>query len=243
MLTLGLLPKATLVTLVAGATALGQVATIRMELDASVLVPGDQFTVRAYVDNLPVKLRGYQLGLAISGGTSGEIAAAPIEDAIGVETDRADWVFAEIADPDEEVIIAGDARFPPRMVALIKDSAIGFLPSSERYMATFVLKVSDDAAGKFSVSITPIDWPEPPGHNTVLVTTGPGGESFPADVDDPSVIPVGAVPAFFVVESGIEPVVAAVPTTSEWGVLMVAIVMLAIGTIRLRGEERSVAPL
>lgn len=239
MLTLGLLRKATLVTLIAGVTAFGQNATIRMKIDAPVIRPGDQFTVRAYIDNLPVKLRGYQIGLSITGGTSGEITAAPIDDAIGVELERADWVFEEIADPEKEVIIAGDARFPPRMVALIKDSAIGFLPSSERYMASFVLKASDDAAGDFSVAITPTDWPEKPSHNTILVSVG-GDAFFPADVEDPTVIPVGGVPVLFSVQSGIEPAIA-VPTTSQWGVLALAAVMLAFGTIRFRHAGCSAA--
>ena len=39
-----------------------------------------QFTLEAFISDLPVELRGYQIGLEITGGLSGTITAAAFED-------------------------------------------------------------------------------------------------------------------------------------------------------------------
>ena len=169
--------------------AQGGTATLRLEASQGSIAPGQQMVVEAFIDNLPVDLHGYQIGLSITGGDSGEITAALISDPSLVDEDHPNWVFRELADANVTILTAGTGVAPPRLLALPLSVDEGFLPSEERYLGTFVLEASGDASGIFEIGITPPDI-EDTSAATILVTTGVS--AFPADVDDPAVIPVSS---------------------------------------------------
>ncbi len=220
-----------LATFAAAVPALGQNATLRLVATNGIIVPGQQTTIHAFVDNLPVELHGYQIGLAITGGSSGEITAAAIENAVFVDEVRGDWVFADLAAVNENILTAGDP-FGVRLFALIFDSAIGTAPQSERYAGTFVLEASADALGDFEVTISPTDI-EDTAARTILMTVG--GTTFPADINDPLIIPVVGNTAVITVQG--EPV----PATSTWGLCVLAILVITAGTIIMRKIGRVAA--
>lgn len=220
------------VVLIASGTVAAQNATLRLEASEGMIAPGEQITIEVFIDNLPVELRGYQIGLTIEGGTSGAIVTATVDppyDAALVDVARADWVFQDVVDTEEDYLQAGDIRTAPRSFALIFDSSVGALPTGERYLGTFVLEAAPDAAGDFQISLTP---PEQVGERTqtMLMTTGGGGPLFPADLDDPLAIPISADgPAMLRVVAP-----EAIPAVSQWGLIALCLILLTAGTTVLR---------
>jgi len=107
------------------------------------LGPGNVFVVDAFIYNA-TDLRGYQLQLGISGGSSGSLAC---ED-LAVNTGRPDYVFSD----------AGPADWPwanlplSRLSSSLTEGGIG-VGLEPRYLGTFMLRSTADAEGSFSVSL------------------------------------------------------------------------------------------
>ena len=103
-----LMGKVLLGVLVASIPALGQTASLRfgqLLMARSMLASNSRW--KLFISNLPVELRGYQVGLMITGGTSGQITAAEIPDAVMVDETRANWIYREDQDGGEIFSVGG----------------------------------------------------------------------------------------------------------------------------------------
>ena len=221
-----LLSKLALALLLASVPAFGQNATLRLVASSGTIEAGQQVTVEAYISDLPIALHGYQIGLEITGGAFGQITAATFEDAVTVDFSKPDWIFKDVFNEPMDVLAAGDARFPPRLFALIWETSVGVMPTGEHYAGTFVLEASEDARGAFRIGIAEANV-EDPSAQTILLAVG--ATTFPADVDDPFVIPVTSnITQLSVL--GPPPI----PAASTWGLGVLGLLLFTAATIVLR---------
>jgi predicted outer membrane repeat protein len=105
--------------------------------------PGEEIKVHVFVSRGDATLRGYQLELLPSGGTSGRM------ELIAIEIDRRkDWVFAGSQNVFDAFNISTG-----RMLAGLEQNE-GFNANQAAYLATFTYRGSTDAAGSFLIDIT-----------------------------------------------------------------------------------------
>jgi len=123
----------------------GSFATFTVTLSAvpSSGAAGDLFDVDVFGSDF-ADLRGYEVGLTASGGTTGGLTLENIV----VDTLRSDYVFAGLMSPFQSV----DTSTVRMLNALAEDVAAS---QTVKYLATFKFRASADASGTFTVSARP----------------------------------------------------------------------------------------
>jgi hypothetical protein len=101
---------------------------------------GDLYFVDAYVHGAP-DLRTYQVAVAASGGSSGEL----ILDEVQIDAQREDYVFFSLD------AIAAEDQLGGRAAGVLKDGGIDATDSA--YLGTFVFRASANAQGTFDVQV------------------------------------------------------------------------------------------
>ncbi len=145
---------------IAGATALGQPAELSLVVPDGIteIRAGQTVTVEVLVDQVfsPALLRSYQAQIEIvpgPGSTGSLVLADPRlppdpNDAIFIDTDRPDWVFA------------GQPAFPVVNVELLRIGAAmfsgGVEVTSAKYCGTYIFEASADAEGDFQICFAPL---------------------------------------------------------------------------------------
>jgi hypothetical protein len=130
------------------------------------LVPAGQSADGLYLVDVFVQgafnLRSYQIGVVVTGGTSGEL----VRDELQIETARPDFVFGEL-----EAISAAD-QVGGRLAGVLIDGGVD--RSAAAYLGTYSFRPSPDAAGTFQVSIDvgPKSFLADPGNEMVEYRTG-----------------------------------------------------------------------
>ncbi len=105
---------------------------------------GARFEVDVFADRVS-GLRGYELALALTGGSSGTLEI----DDVRVDERRRDYVFAGL-----KPLTAVDVS-APRIVSLLHEGSVD--SATPAYLATFVYQSSRDASGTFQVTVVPGD--------------------------------------------------------------------------------------
>jgi len=109
------------------------------------LVPAGQSPEGLYLVDVFVQgatnLRSYQIGVVVTGGTSGEL----LRDELRIETTRPDFIFG-----DREAISAAD-QVGGRLAGVLVDGGVNRPAAS--YLGTYSFHPSPNAAGTFQVSI------------------------------------------------------------------------------------------
>ncbi len=117
----------------------GQHVTLSLDLSRRTAAAGGTFEIDALLDTPLSGLRGYQLHLSISGGTSGTLDVIDI--AVHPRKDRAlpgsGWQAFNVN--TRQLIVGQDSP--------------GIAVEGGAYLATFVLRATDDAAGRFLVEL------------------------------------------------------------------------------------------
>ena len=92
-------------------------------------------------------LRGYQLALEVTGGTSGTLTL----ESLSIDINDDDYVFD---DPPSTVHIAED-EISGRLAAGLQSGGMSVEP--DKYLGTFKLRASNDADGTFTIDLRPAD--------------------------------------------------------------------------------------
>ncbi len=106
--------------------------------------PGDQVSVRVFVDNPLSDLQSYQLDVEASGGRRGQLELVEIS-----IDDRWDHVFSQEPDTFEAFNLSRGQML--QGMTNLK----GVATSGQGYMATYTYRASDDAVGTFVVDVRP----------------------------------------------------------------------------------------
>jgi hypothetical protein len=133
--------------------------------------PGGTVAVRAFVYG-PEDLRGYQVGLQVSGGTAGSLTV----ESLNVETARNDFVYYEM-DP----VVATNLSDARLAAAPFEGSA--YVGEENMYLGRFILRASNDAAGTFTVQVRASDTTLRNSDNEALDYLN--GSSMQVTIDDP----------------------------------------------------------
>jgi hypothetical protein len=136
-------------------------SAVRLAPHRSTAAPGDLIDVDVFLEDALGDLRGYQMHVAAAGGKRGTLELVDV-----AIHERRDHVFAGLTDWR-----AFNAR-TGQMLAGLDTPGIATHPGA--YLATFTFKVSDDAAGTFSVELLHDD--RDPAQRTFIFPTAPGAK-------------------------------------------------------------------
>jgi hypothetical protein len=112
-------------------------AGLRVVASGRNIRPGETVQVRVFVEDLTAALRSYQLGIGLSGGSSGQLTLTRI----WIE-EREDWVFAG----KEGAFDAFNSTSALMLAGLNVNQGVKGVGG---YLATFMYKASADASGTF----------------------------------------------------------------------------------------------
>jgi hypothetical protein len=133
---------------------------LRLSAQPSALRPGDFVQIDVHLDGSLPDLRGYQLHLGAGGGLAGALELVDI-----AVQERKDQVFAEAPQWQAFNVHTG------QMLAGLNSP--GIAAEAGAYLATFIYRVSDDAAGKFIIDV--FSDSSNPKHRTFLFPTPAAG--------------------------------------------------------------------
>ena len=173
---------------------------------------GFALTLDIYLeDTTPTAIRGYQIVLDdATGGTSGVVDYNPDSTPPAIDEFRSDYIFSGAG---SQTATAVDAGAPARLAAGVADAtADAVAVSSPVYLGEITYQFSSNAAGTFHIGV--IDPGVDQGHSQTLIA-------------DESSTPV----AFGADGVVINITGTNIPTVSEWGLIVLALLILTAGTL------------
>jgi hypothetical protein len=117
------------------------VATVTLTADEEAIRPGHVVNVEVTVTSPETALRGYQVELAVSGGTAGSLV---LED-ISIDAQEADFLFYGLS------YVSAFNESKGQMTAALSEGSAG--ASSAKHLATFTFRASNDAGGEFTIAL------------------------------------------------------------------------------------------
>jgi hypothetical protein len=117
------------------------VATVTLTADEEAIRAGHVVNVEVTVTSAETALRGYQVELPVSGGTSGSLV---LED-ISIDAQAADFLFHGLS------YVSAFNESKGQMTAALSEGSAG--ASSAKHLATFTYRASNDASGEFTITL------------------------------------------------------------------------------------------
>jgi hypothetical protein len=103
-------------------------------------VDGDLYTVDVFIQGVR-SMRAYQVGLAVEGGTSGDL----VREEVSIDEERADFVFSQLD------YLAPADQVGGRAAGILRDGIVD--RAEPGYLGTFAFRATPDASGTFQISI------------------------------------------------------------------------------------------